>query len=169
MPKVTILKRLTAACYDTLLLFAVLFIASLLTLPFTSNGKIEPDNILMSLYYLLVIYLFFAWFWTHGGQTLGMRAWKMRLVTLHEHQPVNWKQASLRFVTALPAWTVFWFGVLVQVLAKRPHIHEWLAAIPGWVIILIGLGWLIFDNRRLTWRDKFSRTEIIISSNKTVT
>jgi uncharacterized RDD family membrane protein YckC len=28
---------------------------------------------------ILMSLTFFCWFWTHGGQTLGMRAWKIRL------------------------------------------------------------------------------------------
>ena len=168
MTQVTIIKRLTAACYDTLLLCAVLFIASLVALPSIGEGKLAPGNILLSLYYLFVIYLFFAWFWTHGGQTLGMRAWKMKLVSFDE-QPINWKQASVRFLTALPAWAILWLGVLLQVLSKRPQLPEWMGAIPAWLIILIGLIWLVFDNRQHTWRDNLSKSKIIIADKKSVT
>ncbi|OGI41569.1 MAG: hypothetical protein A2150_00620 [Candidatus Muproteobacteria bacterium RBG_16_64_11] len=40
-------------------------------------------------------FLFYGWFWTRGGQTLGMRAWRLRL-TRADGGPVTWRRAALR-------------------------------------------------------------------------
>ena len=51
---------------------------------------------------------YFIWFWTHGGQTLAMQTWKIRLVTL-EGNNVGLKQAITRYLLALVC--NFFFGV----------------------------------------------------------
>ena len=35
----------------------------------------------------LVLGLYFAWFWSHGGQTVAMKTWHIRLLT-HDGRPV---------------------------------------------------------------------------------
>lgn len=66
--------------YDFLLLFAIIFMASLLFVPLFSN--IEPAYFkpFYQFYLLTVMGVYFIWFWTHGGQTLAMQTWKLRIV-----------------------------------------------------------------------------------------
>lgn len=102
-----LLRRLGAFSYDIVLLIAVLFLATAAIMPFT-RGAIQPGNLIFPVYILLVIFLFFGWFWTHGGQTLGMRAWKIRL-ELDNGQNLGWTQAVLRLVLGI---LTFGFGIL---------------------------------------------------------
>ena len=161
----TPVKRLLAALYDSLLVLAVLFIATALTLPLTHGKATSPDNLLMQLYLLAVIFIFYGWFWTHGGQTLGMRAWKMQLLSL-DGSAVSWKQALIRFITAIPAWTVFLSGLLLWIFDDKIHIVTWVKTLPGWLVMLTGFAWLMLDNRAHNWRDKLSGSHIIVV-NKT--
>ncbi|MCW9056137.1 MAG: RDD family protein, partial [Gammaproteobacteria bacterium] len=62
-------------------------------------------------------FLFYGWFWTHGGQTLGMRTWKLKLVSI-DNKPVSWKQALIRYIAALLSWGCFGFGFLWALLNK---------------------------------------------------
>ena len=155
------LKRLLVALYDSLLILAVLFIAAALTLPFTGGEATSANNIFMSLYLLSVVYVFYAWFWTHGGQTLGMRAWKLKLVQL-DGNPVTWQQAFIRFITGLPAWALFLFGLLLWMLPDKIEVAEWITTIPEWLIILSGFVWLLLDNQSFIWRDKISGTHVVV-------
>lgn len=63
----------------------------------------------MQLVYLLLAFGFFGWFWTQGGQTLGMRAWKIRVVDLNNNYS-TWTQAGRRFLWSLTSWMVFGLG-----------------------------------------------------------
>jgi len=92
-----ILRRIGAFGYDLLLLLAILFATTVLLLPFTEGEAIESGNILYSIYLFIIAFLFFGWFWTHGGQTLGMRAWGIRLEQLNGHD-ISWPQALHRFI-----------------------------------------------------------------------
>lgn len=153
----TLLKRLLAAIYDSFLILATVFFATALTLPFT-KGEIAAENkIYMSFYLLFVIYIFYGWFWTHGGQTLGMRVWKQKLVQL-DGKPVNWKQCFIRFITGLPAWLLFLIGLIFSI---KTDIAESLINIPGWLLAVAGFVWVLFDNRSNNWRDNLSGTHII--------
>jgi len=91
-------RRLGALVYDLCLLVGVIFLAGL-PLPYLANKIVDAPllKLLTQLYLLGVTFVFFGWFWTHGGQTLGMRAWKLQLVTKDNSQ-VSWKTAFYRFL-----------------------------------------------------------------------
>ena len=125
------LRRMAAVCYDGLLLLAVLFFATALILPFNAGQAFVADQYFYPAYLLLVSLLFYGWFWTHGGQTLGLRAWKISL----KHQDgsdVNWQQAALRFVAACISWACLGLGFL----------------------------WCLVDKHQLCWHDYLSKTRL---------
>ncbi len=157
-----VIKRLLAIFYDSFLLIAVLFLAMALLLLILGGYQSQAGNPLMTAYLLVISYVFFGWFWTHGGQTLGMRAWKLR-VQQGNGDPVSWMQAALRFITALPAWIVLLIGI--SLVAGIPlHSHPWLQTLellPGWLILIIGIAWLLFDQWPNGWRDRVSGTQVI--------
>ena len=154
----TVLKRLTAAVYDGFLILATVFIASALTLPLTGGEATAANNIFMSLYLLAVIYIFYGWFWTHGGQTLGMRVWKQKF----DGSPVNWQQSFIRFITGLPAWGLFIIGLLLWMLPDKIELAEWLTHIPKWLFALTGFIWVLLNNKSNNWRDNISGTQVIL-------
>lgn len=155
------LKRLLAAFYDGFLILAIVFIATALTLPLTKGEIAAGNNIYMSFYLLFVIYIFYGWFWTHGGQTLGMRAWKQQLVRF-DGKNVNWQQSFIRFISALPAWSLFLIGLLLWVFPDKIERADALTSIPEWLFALSGFIWVLLDNRSNNWRDKLSGTQVII-------
>jgi uncharacterized RDD family membrane protein YckC len=133
LPHCGLLRRLAAILYDTLLLLAVLFIASALWLIPTGGEATTGFDPFRTLYLLLIMFAFFAWFWSHGGQTLGMRAWRIRLQNRNPG-PVTLWQLMLRFIVAFFSWGVFGLGFI----------------------------WSLFDKEQLTWHDRFSMTELVV-------
>lgn len=126
------LRRLAAQIYDLLLLIALLFLATALLLPFTDGEAVSAQQTLIYRIYLAVIsFFFYGWFWTHGGQTLGLRAWKIKVLTL-DQKSINWNQALLRFATAIVSWGFFGLGFL----------------------------WILFDKNRRSWHDHLSKTAL---------
>ncbi|MBK8182174.1 MAG: RDD family protein [Candidatus Competibacteraceae bacterium] len=107
LPPANLPRRLAAILYDSLLLAGVLFIATALALGLTvaalgaESVKLHNPlrgNPFLSTYLLLVCFFFYGGFWTHGGQTLGMRAWRLR-VQRRDGRGLNWWQALLRFLS----------------------------------------------------------------------
>jgi uncharacterized RDD family membrane protein YckC len=124
--------------YDGLLLLALWFVATALLLTVSGGYLTDPDRPLWLLYIfrvslLLVALMFFAGFWTHGGQTLGMRAWRLKLISV-SGDPVNWKQALWRFAAAIPSVGAFGLGLL----------------------------WLLLDRERCAMHDRLSGTRLVL-------
>ncbi|MFZ2449926.1 MAG: RDD family protein [Methylovulum miyakonense] len=130
-------RRLAAVFYDLLLLIAVFFVATALLLPLNSGEAFTPQQPFYPIYLLTVSFLFYGWFWTHGGQTLGLKAWKMRVLTL-DQKPINWTQAFIRYVAALVSWTMLGLGFI----------------------------WILFDKNRRGWHDHLSRTAVFFDAQK---
>ncbi|MDD1627213.1 MAG: RDD family protein [Methylococcaceae bacterium] len=82
-------------------------------------------------------FFFYGWFWTHGGQTLGLRAWKIKILTL-DQKPINWTQALLRFTTSIISWAFFGLGFL----------------------------WILFDKNQRSWHDHLSKTALFFDPQK---
>ena len=130
-PYCPLARRLLAIAYDILLLAAVLFAATAAVLPLSGGRAIASGNLVYSLYLLAVAYLYFTWQWRHGGQTPGMRAWRVRVTNQTGGQP-GWGRLSLRFFCALLSWLPCGGGFLCAAA----------------------------DRRRRTWHDRLSATEL---------
>lgn len=110
-------RLMAAMLYDLVLLFGILLLATtLVVIPLqisydstTLDGKIL---ILFQLYLVAVIVIFYTWFWSHGGQTLGMRTWKIRVVSQSEQQLSllhAFKRLLLALLTLAPAGLGVWW------------------------------------------------------------
>jgi len=99
VPPASLWRRIGALLYDSLILVAIWFLATALVM-LVSRGHFNPASLPFQLYLFLVSFWFFGWFWTHGGQTLGMRAWKIR-VSQTSGKAINWSQAAQRFGIAV--------------------------------------------------------------------
>ena len=126
-------KRLAAIFYDSLCLFSLFFLATLILIFFTKGESIASNNIAYDLFLALITYLYFVWQWTHGGQTLGMRSWKIRLYQ-DDERPVSWLRASSRFALASLSFITLGMGFI----------------------------WALFDTNRLTFHDRYSRTLLLL-------
>ena len=109
-PPASLTRQLAAMVYDSLLIFAVLFLASAIVVLFNQGEAIE-SNIWFSLYLLLTVFTFYAWFWKKSGQTLGMRVWKIRIVTESGSNP-GWSTCYIRLIYALLSWLCLGLGYL---------------------------------------------------------
>ncbi len=130
------IRRLAAALYDFLLLLAVLFLATAVALPFNSGEAFSSDQTFYLVYLLIISFIFYGWFWTHGGQTLGLRSWKMVLQTTSQ-EPVSWKQAFVRFFTAAISW----------------------------LFLGLGFFWALINKKKLTWHDILSGTMLVLKKD----
>jgi uncharacterized RDD family membrane protein YckC len=90
-------RRLASMGYEAVLLFAVGFFAAWLFF-FASGGRDATAGSarhLLRLFIVLVFAGYFLWCWLRGGQTLAMKAWRIRLVD------VTPLKALLRFLLAV--------------------------------------------------------------------
>ena len=118
-----LLVRLLAMFYDSLLLLSALLIATALALMVT-KGTLSYHNPFFRTFLFLICFSFYAWFWLHGGQTLGMRAWRLRLQRFDGRAITIW-QALLRFMVAIPSLAIGGLGLLWMLVDKdRLAVHD---------------------------------------------
>jgi uncharacterized RDD family membrane protein YckC len=98
-PSASLVRQLAAMLYDSLLIFSVLFFASAVAIVFNRGEAIE-SNVFFTLYLLFTWFTYYAFSWRRSGQTLGMRAWKIRIVTEDGGNP-GWGTGYLRLLFAL--------------------------------------------------------------------
>lgn len=106
----SLLRRFAAINYDLLLLMAVsigygLAYIGVAKLMFGVTSD-RATGVFFQLGWLFTIVAFFCYFWIKGGQTTGMRAWKIQITNMKGEAP-SLAQALLRFVLAPLGWLCF--------------------------------------------------------------
>lgn len=123
-----ILRRLVSMMYDALLLLGVL--AVFLLLPYTLIGaytQFVASPRLLWWHFFVVLLAYFGWFWTHGGQTLAMKTWGLRLSGING-QALTPGQALFRYLLAWPSLCLFGIGIWWALFdSDRQFLHDRLA------------------------------------------
>ncbi|MCH9670641.1 MAG: RDD family protein [Gammaproteobacteria bacterium] len=126
-------RRLASISYDLLLLIALWFAATLPVLVVRGGDALPPNHIGFQIYILLITTLYFASFWHFGGQTAGMRAWRVRVVG-NDSTRVSWAQALARAA----------LGAL------------------SWICLGMGFWWSALGASKAAWHDTYSGTRLVI-------
>lgn len=125
-------RRLAALTYDGVILLGLTFFLTLVLVLVRGGRAIPPGSWWFGLLLMGAGFGFFGWSWTHGGQTLGARAWRLRVETAGGER-LGWKEAALRYLAA------------------------WLLLFPPG----LGLLWSHWDRGGLAWHDRLSGTRIV--------
>lgn len=130
-----------AMLYDTLLVIPLFMAAAGVWVavlgPTESISEPAVPAYLQWCSWLVILILFFGVFWRRAGQTLGMQAWRIKLIT-DSGEPLSWRSVILRVVGALIAALPFAAGYFWRYV--RPH--------------------------RCYWHDSLSRTHLVYLSKK---
>lgn len=128
--------RLLAMLYDLLPLAALWMATSAVMLLLRGGVRVTPGSAAAMIEFVLLLAVTFAYLglsWRRGGQTLGMRAWRLRLVNVDGSSPVPWRALMLRYLVAMVS----------------------LAAVG------LGFVWSLFEPNRRTWHDLASGTVLV--------
>jgi uncharacterized RDD family membrane protein YckC len=154
-PVPSIARRLAAFVYEGVLLFGVLMLAAYLYSSLTQQHHALQGKHGLQAFLFVILAIYFAWFWSHGGQTVAMKAWHVRLVRA-DGQPVSQARALARYVLAY-----LWFlPALVAAYAAQ------IKSTPQ-IFTLMLLGVLVYaatarlHPRRQFWHDALCGTELV--------
>jgi uncharacterized RDD family membrane protein YckC len=126
-PDATVGRRAVALVYEALLLTALVFAGSLPFVMLTHDMSRDIERPLFQIYLIALMGFYFAWQWRHGGQTLALKTWRMRVVT-RAGVPLTWGHALKRFLAALPGTLLFGAGFLWALVDReRLFLHDRLA------------------------------------------
>ena len=116
LPAITLsagfLRRLASMFYESLLVTAVLIFGWIFPhILLAAFAQAKAPAWLIQAHLFLLLLLYFAWFWLHGGQTLAMKTWKIRVANA-DGGPVRRAQAVLRYMAAWFSLGVAGIGIL---------------------------------------------------------
>jgi uncharacterized RDD family membrane protein YckC len=135
-------RRLGAMIYDSFLVAAIWILITGLHLVLMRHGLGVPlerigagtaQVLSLRLALLLGAFAFFAFFWTRGGMTLGMQAWRLRVQTPDGYS-ITLAQAAVRFLAACLSIAAFGLGYV----------------------------WILIDRERRSWSDIASGTRVVV-------
>ncbi len=120
-------RRLLSMTFELLLLVAVLFIAGLIFHLMFHDTDSPFFKIVFQLYLLSVAGIDLIWFWTHGGQTLAMQTWKLRVISA-DGKKISMRHAIARYLFAVTSISFFGCGILWALFDRdRQFLHDRLA------------------------------------------
>ena len=118
------LARIAAMIYESLLVIAVVFVASFIIIPVVGEMHAPWQRHLFQVYILGILFAYFSAFWLRSGQTLAMKTWRIRLVQ-QNGDTLTFRQAVLRFFLALIglllAGAGFWWALVDR---DRQFLHD---------------------------------------------
>lgn len=146
LPPPGLLRRLIAMVYDTLLVIPLIMAVTAVILGIRHLlGEVADDLLPPAVVQSIAIFCcigFFSIFWLKSGQTLGMQAWRLKLVPMAGNE-LSFGRVVTRCGGALLSAACFGLGYL----------------------------WCLVDRRRRCWHDYLSGTELVLlpksSRNKT--
>ena len=127
--------RFGAFVYDFLLIISI-WMMTLWILIWVNDGEAIYGYSVQAIL-LLEVLIFYAYCWHRTGQTLGMKAWKIKLVNEDGNLP-DLRQISIRLLITP-----------VSILALG-----------------LGFLWFYFGNKQQTWHDRASETLVVKLSTK---
>jgi uncharacterized RDD family membrane protein YckC len=115
--------------YEALLLLGVLGLA--FVMPQLVIGMIFgaiPAGWVLLAHVFLVLLAYFNWFWRHGGQTLAMKTWKIRLVAAQPGCVPSGRQLLIRYLICWPSLCFYAAGLIWALFDRdRQFLHDRLA------------------------------------------
>ncbi|MGA7437985.1 MAG: RDD family protein [Luteibacter sp.] len=147
-------RRFAAIVYDVLAVVAIVMVVGLIAQMVTGGHVADDKGHVVAWWYQplqgVVVGAYFLFSWMRGGQTLGMRPWKIRVVA-RDGGAVDLKRGLIRLVVAgLPVLLLMLYSVTSLRVAL-------LAPLAGWAVILLPS---LFDARRRGLHDMAAGTEI---------
>lgn len=140
--------------YESMLLFGVLFISNWLFSTMLQQRHALYLRHALQIWLFLVLGLYFVWFWTHGGQTLAMKTWRIRLVARNG--------AAVTTGRAIGRYLLAWAWVLPGPM------FAWALGAKDWMLVLIPaanmLAWALtayLDPQRQFLHDRIAGTRLV--------
>ncbi|HQV40694.1 MAG: RDD family protein [Moraxellaceae bacterium] len=159
------LVRLYCLIYDGLLLVALWMITAALLVPLATPEQaaqqhqlaVTPESFRQLVLFpalVIITWLFYGYFWTRVGQTLGMQTWRLKVVRADGHV-LRWSDAIARCASAcIPPIICGLIGQLIYGTSKAVLLSLVIGFIANYL-------WMLWSGRHLAWHDQLSRTVVL--------
>lgn len=148
-------RRLAAFLYEGVLLFGVVMLVGMVFGMATQQRHALQGREGLQAMLFLALSLYFIWFWSHGGQTLAMKTWHVRLVR-HDGLPPTLLQAAGR---AVLSWLWFAPPLALAWAAQWHHGKSIGGLLALWIVAYATLSFVLPHRQFL--HDVLCRTRVI--------
>src|SRR5690606_9532907 len=101
-------RHVAAFVYDVFPMIGLWLLTSVVVVLLRGGNEVPPGTLWFQLLLIAECVFYFVFSWIKGGQTLGMRAWK---IGIENHQNMSWWQSLARFVVGLLSTILFGVGL----------------------------------------------------------
>ena len=133
-PSPSFLRCLAAFIYESILLFAILFVAGIFYRALFGDPHNDLQRHFFFIYCWLLVGAYFVYCWVKSGQTLAMKTWRIQLEGRQENR-LDWRQAMKRYLFA--SFSLMFFG--------------------------LGFAWRVFDREKLFLHDRLSGCRLLLT------
>lgn len=154
-PAPSLRRRLAAFVYEGVVLFGVVMLAGLVYGLATQQRHALIGLHGLQLFVFAMLGLYFTWFWSHGGQTVAMKTWHIRLLTKDGSQ-VPATRAVLRYLLS-------WIWFLPALAWSYLNGVRSGAGVAGALVVGV-LGYAassLLNRQRQYWHDLLSGTRLV--------
>jgi uncharacterized RDD family membrane protein YckC len=137
MNTISLFKRIACMLYESILVFAILFVAGIIYRAVLGDPHTDFEQHLFFIYSWVIAGFYFVFCWVKSGQTLAMQTWRIQLLGFNG-KPLSLEQAVKRYVIA--SFSLMFFG--------------------------LGFLWAIFDREGLYLHDRFIGGLLVALSKK---
>jgi uncharacterized RDD family membrane protein YckC len=126
MPISTTWRHVAAFVYDLFPIIGLWLLTSVVVVLLRGGNEVPPGTLWFQLLLMAECVFYFTFSWIKGGQTLGMRAWK---IGIENHQNMSWWQTLARFLVGLLSTILFGAGLWCK---KFNHANlSWMDIVSG--------------------------------------
>ena len=155
LPTAGLARRMACLVYDGVLLVGLLMAAGIAYALVTGQQSAMVGRLGLQAFLFVVLGVYFTWFWSHGGQTVAMKAWRIRVLRA-DGPPLSLTRALARY---LLGWLWFMPALLVLWLAGAASVGGMLATLATGAIAYAALTRLNPD--RQFWHDVACGTRLV--------
>ena len=155
LPTPTVRRRMASFVYEGVLIFGLLMTAGLFYAGLTEQRNALAGRHGLQAFLFVVLGAYFGWFWSHGGQTVAMKTWRLRVQRV-DGRPLTFTHALLRF---LLSWLWFLPATMSLWLAGASSAAPIAAALTTGIVVYAALTRLHPD--RQFWHDTVCGTRLV--------
>jgi uncharacterized RDD family membrane protein YckC len=127
MNEVSLLRRFGACSYDAFLAFSFAFFMGLIYIAIFGVDSTQYNHkglIFYQFYQSFFVLFYFIFPWFKSGQTLGMKVWKVRLIS-QDNKQITFVQCLVRFFSAIISWSLLGLGFFYALInTKGLTLHD---------------------------------------------
>ncbi|MCP4007942.1 MAG: RDD family protein [Proteobacteria bacterium] len=165
MDSARLARILGAVIYDVVIVVSLIFIAAL-WFPLIPEHIQEMSSAIWfkRTYYFVISFLYFAYSWRLGGQTIGMKSWRIKIQPADSTRTgISWAQCFIRYLVAILPWILIGQGL--NLLFSRMAIDIGTLWVFSWLAIALVFVWITFQQQR-SLHDRASGTCLVVQPKK---